>query len=74
MSIDHPLSPGGSTLAVLDANVLLPPRLSDILFDMFMVGLYCPRWTQTIEGEFIRNFGAVAWAENAQEMTGWKTN
>lgn len=74
MSIDHPLSPGGSTLAVLDANVLLPPRLSDILFDMFMVGLYYPRWTQTIEGEFIRNFGAVALAENAQEMTGGKTN
>ena len=72
MSNDHPLSPGGSTLAVLDANVLLPPRLSDILFDMFMVGLYYPRWTQTIEGEFIRNFGAVALAENAQERKAFK--
>lgn len=59
MKVDHPLSPGGRTLAVLDTNVLLPPRLSDLLFDMFLTGLYSPRWTQSIEVEFIKNFGAV---------------
>ncbi|WP_300752390.1 hypothetical protein [Janthinobacterium sp.] len=62
--IKHPLSPGGSTLAVLDANVLLPPRLSDLLFDLALTGLYHPRWTQAIEDEFIRHFGAVALAQN----------
>lgn len=41
--IDHPLTRGGSTLAVLDAKALLPPRLSDLLFDLFMIGLYYPR-------------------------------
>ena len=56
---DHPLSPGGATLAILDANVLLPPRLSDILFDLALAGLYQPRWTQAIEGEFLKNFGPV---------------
>lgn len=63
--IDHPLSPGGRTLAVLDANVLLPPRLSDLLFDLCLVGLYHPRWTPAIEGEFIKHFGAVVLAAAA---------
>lgn len=63
--IDHPLSPGGSTLAVLDANVLLPPRLSDLLFDLSLVGLYHARWTPAIEGEFIKHFGAIILAADA---------
>lgn len=67
MPTDHPLSPGGRTLCVLDANVLLPPRLSDLLFDLFLHDLYAPRWTQTIEGEFLRHFGEVALAKNKQE-------
>jgi len=67
MPTDHPLSPGGRTLCVLDANVLLPPRLSDLLFDLFLHGLYAPRWTQAIEGEFLRHFGEVALAKNKQE-------
>lgn len=67
MRADHPLSPGGSTLAILDANALLPPRLSDLLFDLFKVGLYQPRWTRAIEAEFIRHFGAVALAKTAAE-------
>jgi len=67
--IDHPLSPGGCTLAVLDANALLPPRLSDLLFDLFLGGLYLPRWTQAIEAEFIKNFGAVVLAKTAAERT-----
>ena len=32
----HPLSAEGDTLAVLDACVLLPPRLSDVLFDLYL--------------------------------------
>jgi len=71
--IDHPLSPGGSTLAVLDANVLLPPRLSDLLFDLFIVELYFPRWTPTIEGEFIKHFGAVVLAKNAADRKAVKS-
>lgn len=70
--IKHPLSPGGSTLAVLDANVLLPPRLSDLLFDLALTGLYHPRWTQTIEDEFIRHFGAVVLAQGKAERTAIK--
>ena len=49
----HPLSPEGDTLAVLDACVLLPPRLSDVLFDLYLEGLYLPYWTRKIEDEFL---------------------
>jgi hypothetical protein len=56
---DHPLSPGGFSLAVLDACALLPPRLSDVLFDLALEGLYLPHWTAEIEEEFLRNFQAV---------------
>jgi hypothetical protein len=38
MAISHPLSPGGETHVLLDANVLLPPRLSDILPDLCLEG------------------------------------
>lgn len=34
---------------------------------MAMTGLYYPRWTKAIEGEFIKNFGAVIFAENSGE-------
>ena len=54
---DHPLSPAGSTYALLDANALLPPRLSDVLFDLR--DLYFPRWTVDIETEFLRNWAQV---------------
>lgn len=56
---DHPLSPGGTTLAVLDTCVLLPPRLSDVLFDLHLEGLYSPHWTKAIEAEFLKNWRAV---------------
>jgi hypothetical protein len=59
---DHPLSPGGFSLAVLDACALLPPRLSDVLFDLALEGLYLPHWTAEIEDEFLRNFQAVTGA------------
>ncbi|ATQ74612.1 hypothetical protein CR152_08830 [Massilia violaceinigra] len=60
MVVDHPLSPGGTTHALLDANVLLPPRLSDILFDMCLLGLFSARWSLNIEAEFLRNWSKVA--------------
>ena len=59
---DHPLSPGGFSLAVLDACALLPPRVSDVLFDLALEGLYLPHWTAEIEDEFLRNFQAVTGA------------
>lgn len=57
--VDHPLSPGGETYAVLDANVLLPPRLSDVLFDLQQTAVYHPRWTKDIEDEFVRHWGHI---------------
>jgi hypothetical protein len=59
MAHSHPLSPGGTTFALLDANVLLPPRLSDVIFDLSGAGLFSARWTETIESEFLRNWAAV---------------
>ena len=56
---DHPLSPRGETYAVLDENVLLPPRLSDVLFDLQQAGIYHPRWTQDIENEVVRHWGHI---------------
>jgi hypothetical protein len=53
------LSPGGETYAVLDTNVLIPPRLSDILFDLALQKLYRPYWTSAIEAEFLRNWVKV---------------
>lgn len=60
MATDHPLSPGGITHALLDANTLLPPRLSDVLFDLCLEGLFSARWTIDIEAEFLRNWPRVA--------------
>lgn len=65
---DHPLSPGGQTYAVLDANALLPPRLADVLFDLHLVGVYNPRWTEEIEDEFIRNWAAVSKSLKGKEL------
>ena len=55
----HPLSPGGNTLVVLDACVLLPSRLSDVLFDLMLEGLYFAYWTGDVEAEFLRNWPQV---------------
>lgn len=41
-AVGHPLSPGATTWAVLDANAMIPPRLGDMLFDMNEMGLYLP--------------------------------
>ena len=55
----HPLSPGGNTLVILDACVLLPSRLSDVLFDLMLEDLYFAYWTGDVEAEFLRNWPQV---------------
>ena len=55
----HPLSPGGHTLVILDTCVLLPSRLSDVLFDLMLEGLYFAYWTLEVEAEFLRNWPHV---------------
>ena len=55
----HPLSPGGNTLVILDTCVLLPSRLSDVLFDLMLEGLYFSYWTGDVETEFLRNWPQV---------------
>ena len=59
MRAGHPLSPGGNTLAILDACVLLPSRLSDVLFDLMLEGLFFAYWTTEVEAEFLRNWPQV---------------
>lgn len=49
----------GGLYAVLDANVLIPARLSDILFDLALEGLYQPFWQTEIEREFKKNWLAL---------------
>jgi len=65
--VRHPLSPGGATWAVLDANAMIPPRLGDMLFDMNEEGLYQPRWTVDIEEEFLANFPPVVFGKTKQQ-------
>lgn len=67
---DHPLTPTGSTYAILDANALLPPRLSDVLFDLR--DLYFPRWTVDIETEFLRNWAQVVKRLKGAELKAYK--
>ena len=64
MGVDHPLSGSGLTLAVLDTNVILSPRLSDVLFDLHGAGLYFPRWTADIESEFLDHWAEVVLAKS----------
>jgi hypothetical protein len=55
----HPLTPSGNTLVILDTCVLLPSRLSDVLFDLMLEGLYFAYWTSDVEAEFLRNWPQV---------------
>lgn len=41
--------------AVLDACVLYPPSLRDLLMRLAVAGAYAPRWTEEIHAEWIRN-------------------
>lgn len=49
----------GGVYAVLDTCVLLPNRLSDILFDLALQRCFQPLWTADIEAEFLRNWRSV---------------
>jgi len=44
-----------SFTALLDANVLYPAPLRDILLHLASVDLYKPKWTEDIQEEWIRN-------------------
>lgn len=67
----HPLTPQGKTYAILDANALLAPRLSDILFDLQSAGFYSARWTAEIEAEFLRNWANVIYPPRRQKQPGF---
>jgi hypothetical protein len=43
------------TIAVLDACVLYPPSLRDLLMRLATSGIYAPRWTDAIQIEWVRN-------------------
>lgn len=43
------------TIAVLDACVLYPPSLRDLLMRAAVAGAYAPRWTEQIHDEWTRN-------------------
>ncbi len=43
------------TVAVLDACVLYPPSLRDMLLWLAVAGTYAPRWTEKIHSEWVRN-------------------
>jgi hypothetical protein len=42
-------------IALLDANVLFPPCLRDLLMWLAVVLAYKPRWTEEIPAEWMRN-------------------
>jgi predicted nucleic acid-binding protein len=44
--------------AVLDANVLYPNLLRDLLISLGVAGLYSARWTEQINDEWVRNLKA----------------
>jgi hypothetical protein len=66
-SAGHPLSPGATTWALLDANVMIPPRLGDMLFDMNELGPYRPRWSADIEQEFVDSFPPAVFGKTKAE-------
>lgn len=48
-----------AVVALLDANVLFPAALRDLLLQLAFAGLYRARWTVEIEDEWTRNLVAV---------------
>lgn len=40
-------------LAVLDACILYPPSLRDLLMRLAVAGAYAPRWTEQIHDEYV---------------------
>ena len=56
-----------SPIAVLDANVLYPAPLRDLLLQLATTDAFQPRWTQLIHDEWIRNL-TVARPELAERL------
>jgi predicted nucleic acid-binding protein len=44
-----------SFIAVLDANVLFPAPIRDLLLNLACEGLYQPKWSDAIQEEWVRN-------------------
>jgi hypothetical protein len=58
----------GSTHVVLDTCVLMPPRLSDVLMDLRLEGVFSLHWTQDIDAEYLKNMeGALGFSRRAAE-------
>lgn len=49
------ISADPKTVALLDACVLYPPSLRDLLMRVAVAGVYEPRWTEEIHDEWTRN-------------------
>jgi hypothetical protein len=47
-----------AAVALLDANVLYPAPLRDLLLQMSFVGLFRARWSADIDDEWTRNLRA----------------
>jgi len=45
----------GRFIALLDANVLYPAPLRDLLLSLGAKGLYIPKWTEGIQKEWTKN-------------------
>ena len=52
------LAASGQIQAVLDANVLYPSHLRDLLLRLSIAGMYRARWTDTILDETFRSISA----------------
>ena len=51
-------------VAVLDACVLYPAPIRDLLLHLATLGLYTPKWTEIIHDEWTRNL-----LKNRQDLT-----
>ena len=58
----------------MDANALIPPRLSDMLFDLHREGFFQPRWTVDVEREFKSNYPSVVFSKNREEQKAIKSH
>ena len=64
----HPThEPEARVVAVLDANVLIPPGLRDMLLSCAFAGVFRPVWQSEIEDEVYRNSIRVAVEKHGQD-------
>lgn len=55
-------------VAVLDACVLYPPSLRDLLMRLATRGIFAPRWTSEIQSEWVRNALANNAAMSSEQL------